>query len=216
MRKRWGNSRTDRLRRDRWRLKKLSQIKTWQLLVILLALLLVAGIFLRLNNLGMVERRQAVLNADKADDTNGLYKSAQELQNYVAHHMNTTTGRIALQYSYDRDVQAAVQAAKPAGVDAGKYQAATESCQSQVYVSGYRGYAQCVANAVGENAASVNAQADLPDADAYYLNFAAPHISLDPAGISVILAGLALLLIAARLIGALVLRIILRFKYKAV
>ena len=56
---------------------QLQAVKTWQLLVLLTMSILVSATFLRLNNIGMVERRDAVVSADKTgnleDIQNRLY-----------------------------------------------------------------------------------------------------------------------------------------------
>ena len=59
-------------RKTRFRIKRLSQVKTWQLMILLVMVGFISATFLRLNNVGMVERRQAVENADKAGDVAAL------------------------------------------------------------------------------------------------------------------------------------------------
>ena len=48
--------------------QQLSRVKTWQLVVVALLLTIISATFLRLNNLGMVERRTAVIKADESGD----------------------------------------------------------------------------------------------------------------------------------------------------
>ena len=48
--------------------KAVEKVKTWQLAVVLLMAVFVAATFLRLNNIGMIERRDAVYAADEAGD----------------------------------------------------------------------------------------------------------------------------------------------------
>jgi hypothetical protein len=174
----------------------------------------IAAIFLRLNNLGMVERRAAVYAADKAGDADQLQTAASDLQNYVAHHMNTTTGRIALQDSYNRDLAVAVNAARPPEINPAVYGAATENCRSQVYIGGYRAYAQCVANAVGQSETTLQTVKP-PQEDTYYLSYAAPRLSLDVAGFMVMISILIIVVIFARLLTGVILRILLKIKYRA-
>ena len=59
------------------------RLKTWQLFVVLFLAILVAAPLLRLNNLGMVERRSAVIKADEAGDQEKLRLAIVELQDYV-------------------------------------------------------------------------------------------------------------------------------------
>ena len=49
-------------------LRRLSALKTWQLLILLFLVLFIATTTLRINNVGMVQRRAAVLEADKNID----------------------------------------------------------------------------------------------------------------------------------------------------
>ena len=83
-------------RKTKFRIKKLSQIKTWQLAVLLIMAGFVAATFLRLNNVGMIERREAVEDADKSGDVIALSQRLYDLQRYVSAHMNADPGRIAL------------------------------------------------------------------------------------------------------------------------
>lgn len=55
-------------RKVRSTLRFLQHAKTWQLFVVLILCGFVAATFLRLNNIGMIERRTAVIAADEAGD----------------------------------------------------------------------------------------------------------------------------------------------------
>ena len=83
--------------------KAVEKVKTWQLAVVLLMAVFVAATFLRLNNIGMIERRDAVYAADEAGDAAQLQRRLYDLQRFVSAHMNTDPGRIALERSYQRD-----------------------------------------------------------------------------------------------------------------
>ena len=50
-------------RKTKFRIKRLSQVKTWQLVILLIMAGFISATFLRLNNVGMIERREAVENA---------------------------------------------------------------------------------------------------------------------------------------------------------
>ncbi len=215
MKKGWnvGNN----AQRDRRWLKRLGRIKTWQLILILLIFAMMAIIFLRLNNLGMDERRNAVMAADKSGNEQELRKAATELQNYVSKHMNTSLGNgIALQNSYDRAVKAAYAAAKSPSIDPGVYQAATANCQSKVYTGGYPAYAQCVSEAVGGTSAENFKDVVLPNDAAYYLMYASPRWSLDGAGITLFICLIIIIVIIVRTIAMIVLKLTLKFKYHSV
>ena len=49
-------------------IKDLQRVKTWQLVVLLVIVGFVAATFLRLNSIGMVQRRDAVITADEKGD----------------------------------------------------------------------------------------------------------------------------------------------------
>jgi len=108
-------------RRDlRYLWKRLRPIKPWYFLAIALVSGVICVIALRQNNLHMAALRQQVYDADK---NNGQVVNAlQNLQAYVTTHMNTnlSTGPnapyppIQLQYTYERAVEAAGNAASSA------------------------------------------------------------------------------------------------------
>ena len=89
-------------------IKQLQRVKTWQLVILLIIATLVCLTFLRLNNIGMVERRGAVSAADEVGNEEVTINRLYDLQRYVTSHMNTDMGKgIYLQSSYKRDVQKA-------------------------------------------------------------------------------------------------------------
>ena len=88
-------------------IRRLEEIKTWQLVILLVMASFVSATFLRLNNIGMIERRDAVINADKEGDEGALERRVYDLQRYVVAHMNADPGRIALEHSYKRAYEAA-------------------------------------------------------------------------------------------------------------
>ena len=61
------NNRRER-RNLRNRLKQIQMVKTWQLVLIFLLMSFVSASLLRLNNVGMIERRDAVMTADQSCD----------------------------------------------------------------------------------------------------------------------------------------------------
>ena len=87
-------------KKTKFRIKRLSQIKTWQLVILLIMSGFISATFLRLNNVGMVERRESVENADKAGDIVNLQQRLYDLQRYVSTHMNADPGKIALDHTY--------------------------------------------------------------------------------------------------------------------
>lgn len=203
----------------RW-LARLKKIKTWQLIVILLLVSLLAGIFLRMNNLNMVERRQAVLAADKRGDEQAIKQSLLELQHYVSSHMNTELGGgVDLVHSYRRDRAAAIKQATQANTPAGEaYSQAVAVCKQQFTggTASFRNdYVQCVVNKTS-NIGSKAVEADLPNASMYNYDFATPAWSFDLAGIFVALAALLTLVIVARAASLLLLNLLLKHLFRSI
>ena len=82
----------------------MQRVKTWQLIVLLIIVGFIAATFLRLNNIGMVQRREAVLVADKEGNDEVIINRLYDLQRHVSSHMNTDLGRgVYLEESYTRD-----------------------------------------------------------------------------------------------------------------
>lgn len=205
-------------RRRLWQLKR---VKTWQLLIVLLLLAFVAATFLRLNNLGMVERREAVLSADERGDKAAIERSLVALQHYVSSHMNASLqSGIYLEHEYQRDRDAALEAAAGAqNPNSSAYQQASVDCQARFQggTDSFRNdYVQCVI----ERVAQLNQGEDpvaglqLPRADMYHYNFVSPLWTPDFAGIFVLLCGVVILLIIFRFVWMISLRILLKFHYR--
>lgn len=204
------------------RLKSIGRLKTWQLFVLLLLMALVSATLLRLNNLGMVERRTAVINADEKADKEVLRTSIVDLQGYISHHMNTgLVGGLYLAKTYERDRDAALSAAaNVSNPNSAIYQQASIECRARFQggVASFRNdYVQCVVEKVG----SLAPQADpatslkLPKGDAYRINFSSPVWTPDMAGLSVLICVLLILAIVVRFTTVIVLRLLLRKHYRS-
>lgn len=204
----------------RTRLRKLNAIKTWQLLVILLLTTIVAATLLRLNNLGMLERRNAVIAADEKGDSAELERSISELRRYVTSHMNTSLGNgFYLSHSYDRAREAATRAASDtSNPNSAVYQQASVECQAGSERVRYGGYVQCVIAKVSlvpgqENPVSA---LKLPRAEAYKINFASPLWSFDLAGMAVAICMLIIVIIIVRFIEVVILKIMLKSRFSSI
>lgn len=176
-----------RAKRD---LKRLQHIQTWQLVVFLVLAICVSSSFLRLNNIGMVERKEAVLNADNVGDDEVTKSRLYDLQRYVASHMNADMGKgVYLEASFRRDTQAAYTAASNDSNPNGNiYKKAQEVCAPQFSSYSYA-YLQCTTNELAKYpAASGSANSIvLPKANSYRHVFISPLWSPDFAGWSVII-----------------------------
>jgi len=192
-------------------LNNLQRLKTWQLLILLVLLSFLAATFLRLNNVGMIERREAVYSADEQGDEEAITSRLYDLQRYVSSHMNTDLGRgVYLEYSYKRDVQ---EAYDKAAVQGNVYKKAQEVCAPR-YTSWSYAYIQCTVDEL-QKYPSAN-ELKLPISDSYLHSFASPVWSPDFAGFSVFVCVVILMIILLRITGVIILKILLKKHYKTI
>ena len=199
-------------------IKQLQRVKTWQLVILLILASFLAATFLRLNNIGMIERRSAVLSADDAGDSDATINRLYDLQRYVSAHMNTDMGRgVYLEASYKRDVQAAYdKASADTNANGNIYKKAQDICAPK-FTRYSTAYVQCTTSELAKYPAAtelVNNVA-LPRADNYLHVFISPLWSPDFAGWSLLVCAALLLMIIARFVSLLILRIILHYHYKS-
>lgn len=204
-------------------LRRANALKTWQLLILLLLGLIVSATFLRLNNLGMVERRAAVIAADEAGDREVLRTTIVDLQKYVTGHMNTNLGNgFYLTKTYERDRDAVLASAnQTTNPNSSVYQQASLECRSRFQGgrdSFRNDYVQCVIERVGALSpqTDVESSLNLPKADAYRINFSTPIWSLDLAGLGVAFCVLVTLVILGRLALVFLLKLLLRRHYRSI
>lgn len=199
-------------------IKQLERVNTWQLLVLLLLVGFISATLLRLNNIGMVERRTAVLNADKSGSTDDIARRLYDLQRYVSSHMNTDMGRgIYLQEQYNKDRQQAMDQAATAGSSNGNiYKKITDECRA--LYSAWTPYFQCVQDRLNASTPANDPvqKVALPKPEIYRHVFVSPIWSPDFAGFSVLVWMGILLLIIARLVSLAILRALLKRHYKTV
>lgn len=200
-------------------LKRLQSIKTWQLVIIFILACFIAATFLRLNNIGMVERRTAVINADNAGDESSVRNRLYDLQRYVSSHMNADMGKgVYLEASYKRAVQAAYEKVSSGGNPNGNiYKKAQETCAPR-FSSWSLAYVQCTADELGKYPAgsSLVSSIALPKADMYLHSFVSPLWTPDFAGFSVLICVVIFIIILTRLTGVIILRILLKRRYQSI
>ncbi len=206
-------------RQVRRSIKDLQRVKTWQLVILLILAGFVSATFLRLNNIGMVERRAAVISADSAGNQDDTIRRLYDLQRYVSSHMNTDMGKgVYLQESYKRDSQKVLDSASSDQNPNGNiYKKAQEVCAPRF--SNYSAaYLQCTTSELAKYPAATDLiqAAKLPSASSYLHSYASPIWSPDFAGWSLVVCGVIVLLIIIRLVSLLVLRLLLRRHYRSV
>lgn len=206
-------------------IKQLQRIKTWQLVILLLLASLIAATFLRLNNIGMDERRDAVYAADKSDDSEALKNRLYDLQRYVSTHMNANPGKIALVDSYERDSQKVKEKAEAEATNnpnGNVYQKAAAVCDPIGLARGWRWpdprYIACVDGELSKYPATDGpaTRIALPDVNLYYHSFVSPIWSPDFAGWSVVVCLFMAGLIISRIIGLIILRALLKRHYSSI
>lgn len=200
-------------------IKGLQAVKTWQLVILLLICGFIAATFLRLNNIGMVQRREAVINADKGGDPIAITQRLYDLQQYVSAHMNTDLGRgVYLEATYGKDVQNWQETQYGDSNPNGNiFKKAQEVCAPQF--SGWsQAYVICVDNELGKYPEAKNPATDTskPRQEMYIHDFESPIWTPDFAGWSVVGCAVILLMIVVRLISLGVLQIMLKHRYRRV
>lgn len=195
----------------KYKLKKLRDIKTWQLFILLVLMVFVSATFLRLNNMGMVQRREAVLSADESGDGAVLKNRLYDLQTYVSSHMNADLGKgIYLEASYKRDVQLAYDSVK---TDSQVYQLAQAYCMPK-FSSWSQAYVQCTANELAKYPEAKIPT--MPNPSSYLHVYYSPIWSPDFAGWSVLACLMLLSLSLIRIIGYIILKMLLKHRYKSI
>lgn len=199
-------------------IRRLQRVKTWQLVVLLIFMSFVSATFLRLNNIGMVERRVAVINADSIGDDEITQIRLYDLQRYVSAHMNTNMGKgVYLEAAYNRDYNALLEkVSNDSNSNGNIYKKAQEVCAPQfgVYSSAYL---QCTLNELAKYPASSNLISSVNlSPNAYLHAFVSPLWSSDFAGWSLLVCVVILIMIIVRLISVGVLKLLLNQHYKSI
>lgn len=174
----------------------------------------------------MIERRDAVLAADKAGDQMQLERRLYDLQRYVAAHMNASPGQVPLENTYkvvyDRELERFEQSvASDSGNDV--VAKVRDVCDTRAKEGGYGRfqanadprYVACI-NEEWEKypaASAISTEFIPPSTAPYYQTFASPLWSPDFAGWAIAACGVIAVVIAARLIMLGVLRLMLARQY---
>ena len=195
----------------------LERVKTWQLFILLILSLFIAATLLRLNNVGMVERRDAVLSADQQGDEEVIIQRLYDLQRYVAAHMNTNLGDgVLLEATYSRDMEIWQQKAYAGSSNGNIFVKAQQVCAPR-FSSWSTAYVQCVSDELAKYpAAEAVSDSSKPRQENYIHNYASPLWTPDIAGWSVVVSLVIVVLILVRLAALGVLHILLRQHYRTI
>lgn len=171
----------------------------------------VAATFLRLNNIGMVERRSAVVAADYDGVDSIIQNKLYDLQRYVTAHMNTNLGKgIYLESAYKRDVQASYSKASN---DSNVYKKAQEYCAPR-FSSWSQAYVQCTLGELAKYPGEYDLK--LPHVDSYLHVFTSPVWSPDFAGWSLLMCVVIFIMIITRLTSVGILKLILKYNDRGI
>lgn len=205
-------------RRVKRNIKQLQRIKTWQLIILFILAVFIAATFLRLNNIGMKERRDAVLSADSSGDETALQSRMYDLQRYVVAHMNSDTGVFYLEGEYKRESQRRVAEAENYADPNGNVFVKAEAVCKPQFTAWSEAYVQCFADQLAKYPASPNPVENVtfPDASLYRYDFESPLWSSDFAGWTVLVCAAILLMIILRLVGMVILRLLLKRHYRGI
>ncbi|MEO8691162.1 MAG: hypothetical protein ABI397_00065 [Candidatus Saccharimonas sp.] len=195
-------------------MKRLQFVKTWQLVILLILMSFVSATFLRLNNTDMVIRRNAIMSADKTGNQDDITARIYDLQRYATAHMNADPGVFYLQDTYNRDVKQLMGSIDNSGeTGANSPQARADAiCNPRLHVHGYsKEYQDCIISELSKQGQIVDPSTiHLPSPSLYRYAFASPTWSPDFAGWSLAITAFILIIILARLVSLLVLRLLLK------
>jgi hypothetical protein len=176
---------------------------------------------LRLDNVGMIQRRDAVEVADETGDEEVLKLRLTELQNYVFTHMNASTGAFYLDKQYERDATAVLERAgqdianNDSNPNGNVYRRASDVCDPQFNVKYSQAHIACMMREL-ENYPAMEeirdtALADLPDTELYRREYVSPFFTFGLTGVTIALIAILGVVIITRLLIYLTLRLMLIF-----
>ena len=216
---------------------KFHKIKTWQLLVILVPLLFVDATLMRLDHIRMTELRDAVMEADAAEDDQAIADGLEKLKDFVfsnivinvvddngAQKVTFGTGPFYLEHQYIRAANAALEAAeKQMSADTNPngnvYQMASDVCRPQAIANGWSwndaNYINCMTGEIQKYPAADNLQdqiaANLPSTELYRHNYASPVWAPSLTGFMILVTFVVIVVIFIRALVWIILRLSLLF-----
>ncbi|MCA9339841.1 MAG: hypothetical protein KDA17_02920 [Candidatus Saccharibacteria bacterium] len=198
-------------------IRQLQKVKTWQLMILLILMLFVSATFLRINNTGMIQRRNAVAAADKSGNVQDIAARIYDLQRWSAAHMNADSGTFYLQEQYNRDAQRALSQSSDLSAASAQANADAEAVCHPQFNGWSTAYMQCFLAELAKHPSSEKLpEPKLPSPALYRYSFVSPLWSPDFAGWSIIGCLVIIIMIIGRIISLFVLRLMLRRHYQSV
>lgn len=193
-------------------------IKVWQLMILLVMMSFVTATFMRVDNIGMMQLRAAVLAADEEGDKEKLDSALKELKGYVFTHMNSDTGVFQLANQYKRDFDAAMKEAggraESSNPNGNIYKKASDKCDPK-FAMYSPPYLSCIMNELSKypSAGDIKETFDPPSTELYRLEYVSPIWTISPAGASAAICVLIVLAIVTRILSLIVLKLLfLRYR----
>lgn len=166
----------------------------------------------------MIQRRDAVLAADKAGEPAAIANRLYDLQRYTSAHMNADTGPFYLENQYRRDAQKAVDASKVDSNPNGNINVKAEAVCKPKYTVWSPAYVQCFTDELSKYPPSPDPGQNvvLPSTDLYRYSFESPQWSPDFSGWSALVCLAIVMAIILRLASLGILHLILKRHYRGV
>lgn len=216
---------------------KIRKIKTWQLVLILIPLLIVDATLLRLDHIRMTELRDAVLAADVAEKDEEVTRTLNELKEFVfsnivinvvdnngKQEISFGTGPFYLEHQYLRAANAALDEAKEKfsndnNPNGNVYAAASAVCQPQAIANGWTwnnaNFISCMMTEINKYPSADNLQSDiiasLPSTELYRKEYSSPLWAPTLSGFMIAITIMIIVVIFIRLIIWIILRLSLLF-----
>ena len=189
-------------------LRKLTKVKTWQLLIIFVLLLFVEATLLRFDHIEMTNLKTAVTAADESNDDVAISEALDKLRNFARTHtviniiekngesyITFGTGPIYLRNQYNRKASEALAAAEAqAGTDANPngnvFAKAMDVCKPIAIANGWawnsQGYLDCMTGEINKYPTAERIEdtyvASLPSTALFRYDFASPIWTPTPTG----------------------------------
>ena len=217
---------------------KFRKIKTWQLLVLLVPLLFVDATLLRVDHIHMTELRDAVLEADAAEESDEVIVEKLNalrdftLSNIVINVVDDNgvervtfgTGPFYLEHTYIRAANKALAEAEAtfandSNPNGNVYGMAGEVCRAQALANGWSwddaNYINCMVGEIQKYPAADDIQssimASLPSTELYRWNFASPVWAPTSTGLAILITLVIIVVILIRGLVWIILRLSLLF-----
>ena len=224
--------------REKLRKLKFRRLKTWQLLIFLVPLLFIDATLMRLDHIHMTELRDAVLQADAAEETDEVIaEKLDALKDFTFNNMVVNvvddngeqkvtfgTGPFYLEHTYLRAANKALNEAESklsndSNPNGNIYGMAGEVCRAAAIANGWSwddaNFINCMVGEIQKYPASEDLQsqlvASLPSTELYRHNYASPVWAPTLTGFMVLITLVIIVVILMRMIWWIILRLSLLF-----